>query len=829
MPLSRLSLRFACLLLALAATAHAQQPLPAGTPLQSLPGLPGVPGPLPATPSGNPADAEKPTVRLSFPNSPIADVLHDYEQLSGKHVIYDNTVQGQINLNINTFVTRTQAIHLIESTLNLNGFALIPTEDNVVKVIGISKQPRDFGIPIYYDLADVPDTEQLVTFLVHLHYLEPQETSGMLQQYIPPIATVAFTPLVKAGAILITDSGRSVRRLVKFISEIDQPAAPVTEKFFTLQRADATKAVEFLNNLFETKNAGGTPGAAGNTGAAALPGLTNARRPIRRVGEETAPAEGAVVGPNGAISLSGDSLIYGKITLTPDVRTNRVYVVTSPVNLPVIESLLREYDADTPFATPVRRPLQFVSAKDVLPILVQALTEPGSDANGNGTTPGATNPNNNGRNASSSGNSFNSNSNNSNGGSFNSSGSGSSGSDSSNVGQSALDTQPVDTTPTEQTVGNTKLIADQRNNTIIVIGGEDSRDKVFAVLDQLDKRTPQVIIRTVIGELSLTDDHEFGLNYLLRSNRGSVLSQFNGSQLPGSTTATTSTDTTTGSTGTTGTTAAADSTASTLNTFTTLATGVASGFSGVGGIISIGKSFDVILSALESTSRFKTISRPMIFTQNNKKALIASGQEIAVPTQSLSSSTGTTVGTAGIATNVDYKSVVLQLEVVPLINSKNEITMDIYQQVDSLVTGASTTVAGTSIPTIATRKLRNTVSAPNNSTIVLGGLITQDQNDSNNDIPYLNRIPILGKLLFSTRTRNHDRSELIILMHPEVVNSNEEQYAVRDKEEAKTYLGKGLENQLDPVQVRRAYPVKSTTRVKKITTSTTVASGPTGK
>ena len=89
---------------------------------------------------------------------------------------------------------------------------------------------------------------------------------------------------------------------------------------------------------------------------------------------------------------------------------------------------------------------------------------------------------------------------------------------------------------------------------------------------------------------------------------------------------------------------------------------------------------------------------------------------------------------------------------------------------------------------------------------MLGGLITQDQNDSNNDIPYLNRIPILGKLLFSTRTRNHDRSELIILMHPEVVNSNEEQYAVRDKEEAKTYLGKGLENQLDPVQVRRAYP-----------------------
>ena len=169
----------------------------------------------------------------------------------------------------------------------------------------------------------------------------------------------------------------------------------------------------------------------------------------------------------------------------------------------------------------------------------------------------------------------------------------------------------------------------------------------------------------------------------------------------------------------------------------------------------------------------------------------------------------------------------LQLEVVPLINSKNEVTLDIYQQVDSLVTGASTTVAGNPIPTIATRKLRNTVSAPNNSTIVLGGLITEDENTSNNNIPYLNRIPILGKLLFSTRTRDKDRSELIILMHPEVVNTNPDQIRVREKEENKTYLGAGLEQQLDPIEVRRALPVKqttsTTTRVQKTTT------GPTGK
>ena len=823
MPNSRSLRLLTCLLLVFVATGRAQRPFSGALP--TPPNLPTVPGALPPNGEAAPGGTPEATTKLVFPGAKIEDVLHFYEILSGKHVIYDNTVQGNITLNIDTPVTRAQAMHIIEMELSLDGFVMIPTDqDNVVKVLGLNKPPRGQGVPIFYELANVPDTEQIVTFLFHLHYLEPQETVGMLNQYIPPGPVASFTPLVKASALLITDTGRSVKRLVELLTQVDLPASPVTETYYNLARADATKAVEFLNNVFETKASGGTtPGA---TGSAAIPGVANpaARRPIRRIGEDGQVADANVVtGPNGTITLSGDALILGRITLTADVRTNRVYVVTSPVNLPLVERLLHEYDADTPFATPVKRALQFVSAKDVLPILIQALTEPGADSGAGGSTPGSTNPSKNGNTSNTNNNSFGSNANNSTGGSFGGSSGSSSGS--SSVGQEALDTQPVDTTPTEQTVGNNKIIADQRNNTIIVIGGAEARDKIFEVLDQLDVRTPQVVIRTVIGELSLTDDHEFGLNYLLRSNRGSLLSQFNASQLPAGTTAASSVTGTTGTTTTgttTGTTAAQDSTSSALNTFSTLASGVTSGFSGVGGIISIGKSFDVILSALESTSRFKTVSRPMIFTQNNKKALIASGQEIAVPTSQIGSTSGSIGSTVGTYTNVDYKSVTLQLEVVPLINSKNEVTLDIYQQVDSLVSGGSTTVNGTVVPTIATRKLRNTVSAPNNSTIVLGGLITEDENKSNNDIPYLNKIPVLGKLLFSSRTRNNDRSELIILMHPQVVNTDPEQFALRDKEESKTYLGHGLEQQLDPIEVRRAIPVPGAVR-KKTTVTTTVS------
>ena len=548
--------------------------------------------------------------------------------------------------------------------------------------------------------------------------------------------------------------------------------------------------------------------------------------------------QNAVVATGGQPMLSGDSLIQGHITLTADVRTNSVYVITSPVNIPLVERLLREYDADTPFAQPVRYPLRFVSAKDVLPILVQALADPGSDAasgagtsgtGSSGSSTGRTSVNNSSTSSNSSSNPFSSlngsSSGSSSGGYGSSGGSGSGGS--SNIGDSGLDTQAVDTTPTIATVGNTKIIADQRSNTMIVLGGQEARDKVSETIRQLDVRAPQVVIRTVIGELSLSNNSELGFNYLLRTNRGSLASNYNAGFFNNGTTAATGTgvgtgtvtDPTTGVTTGTGT-STGSTTSSTLNTFTDLATGLAgvsSSFSGVGGILAIGKSFEIILSALESTNRFKTISRPMIFTSNNKKAIIASGQEIAVPTQSLNSGAINTNGTASIATNVDYKNVTLQLEVVPLINSEHEVTLDILQKIDSLVQGAGTIVGGTSVPTIATRYLKSTVSAPNNSTIVLGGLITQDENHTSGDIPYLSKIPVLGPL-FRSRTTGGDRSELIILMHPQVVNTPDLLAQTRKNEGRRTYLGSDLEGQLLPNEVRKALPVEKKVIKKTVTT-----------
>ena len=85
--------------------------------------------------------------------------------------------------------------------------------------------------------------------------------------------------------------------------------------------------------------------------------------------------------------LSEDSLIVGKIKLEADVRTNRIHVITRPINLPFIEKLISEFDANVEFGKPVTRPLKYIAAADVLPVLVQALTEPGDQNQQSGQSP----------------------------------------------------------------------------------------------------------------------------------------------------------------------------------------------------------------------------------------------------------------------------------------------------------------------------------------------------------------------------------------------------------------------------------------------------------
>jgi general secretion pathway protein D len=750
------------LLLALAAPGFAQRP----------------PSPAPAPATANPARPAAPIpgsqerVKLQFPNSDVQDVLRLYEQLTGKRVIMDNFVQGKVNIFLTNDPTKEEAIQIIKVSLLMNGFSLVPEDPDIVKVIGTGKNPRGQGVPIISDPADIPPGDQVVSYLFKLRYADPTELQQVLGQYLsPPQTYTSVLPLPKSSSILITENSTVIRGLAKIIDQIDVAPAEVTSEFIKLERADATKVVDTLKDIFEKGAEQNRPAGPGGGPGRGVRGVANPVIPV-------AQGEGDL----GALTgLSEDSVIVGKIKLAPDVRTNRIHVITRPINMPFIRKLIAELDANVEFGKPVTRPLRYISASDVLPVLVQALTEPGGEQQQGGAggaagpqagptpqrtpNPTVTNPYNVGQTSTATGSTL-------------------------NISEE-LSTQPVDTAPKAVTIGNSKIIADQRANTIIVLGSREVVVKIEKILDEMDVKAPQVALATVIGELTLNKDEQFGVDYFIRANKKYALTtNFPNVPPPFPGGSTTSPAPSPGGTPITSGGSVFDP--GNLISFTQLATNAAQG---TNIYLAAGATLAAVVHALDSTGRFHVISRPMVFTSNNKKAIIANGQEIPVPVNTLSNVSGATVaGVASVQSSIEFKKVALQLEVVPLINSEKEVSLDILQKIDSVVPGSNVNIGGNSVPTIATRYIRTNVSAPNCSTIVLGGLITDTKNTSKDGIPYLSRLPVVGSLFRST-TKMRDRTELIILMRPEVSLTKLDLYRLRQKHEDRTHFGPELEQE----------------------------------
>jgi type II secretory pathway component GspD/PulD (secretin) len=307
----------------------------------------------------------------------------------------------------------------------------------------------------------------------------------------------------------------------------------------------------------------------------------------------------------------------------------------------------------------------------------------------------------------------------------------------------------------------------------------------------MDVKAPQVSLSTVIGQLTLSNNEEFGVDWFAKYNKRFVGTSRNNSvfttndpnvPIPGS-------SVNPGS-------SVAPVVPNILDpanliNFSQIIQNVGNG---TNIYVAAGNAFAAIVHLLESTNRFRVISRPTVFTSNNKKAIIASGQEVPVPVNTLTNANAGIINqTAAVSASIEYKKVVLQLEVVPLINSEKEVSLDILQKIDSIVPGGNVNISGNSVPTIDTRYIRTNVAAANGSTIVLGGLIEDQKQKNYQGFPYLSRIPLIGAAFRSTSS-GKQRRELIILMCPEVTLTKLDLYRLRQKwENNNTHFGPELD------------------------------------
>lgn len=190
--------------------------------------------------------------------------------------------------------------------------------------------------------------------------------------------------------------------------------------------------------------------------------------------------------------------------------------------------------------------------------------------------------------------------------------------------------------------------------------------------------------------------------------------------------------------------------------------------------------FQVALNALQSTGQAKVLSAPSLMVMNNQEAQINVGTRIPVQTTSLIgiggiNTSGSTSQQTGIGSTT-YLDTGVILQVKPRVNPGGLVYMDVSQEVSK--PGAGSTVNGN--PPINTRTLDTSIAVQSGETVLLGGLISEDDQTSEDGVPGLSRIPVLGKLFGSTK-RGTQRTELIVLITPRVVNNADEAHEVTEE------------------------------------------------
>jgi general secretion pathway protein D len=189
--------------------------------------------------------------------------------------------------------------------------------------------------------------------------------------------------------------------------------------------------------------------------------------------------------------------------------------------------------------------------------------------------------------------------------------------------------------------------------------------------------------------------------------------------------------------------------------------------------------FQAAVSALEKNTNTKTLSAPSLVVLNNQVAHIQVGDQIPV-NQTYYSGLGGTTDTATTVGQVEYLPTGVILDVQPRVNPGGLVYLNIDQQVSS----ASQTANAQGNYTISQRQIATQLGVQSGQTVLLGGLITQNNQTGNSGVPFLSDIPILGKL-FGTTSKSKTRTELIVLITPRVITNSDEAKQITDEYQQK--------------------------------------------
>lgn len=281
---------------------------------------------------------------------------------------------------------------------------------------------------------------------------------------------------------------------------------------------------------------------------------------------------------------------------------------------------------------------------------------------------------------------------------------------------------------------NFSLVVDERANALVFDTTGEQYRKLLPLIKRLDVSPKQVVLEVFIAEVTLTDEFKQGVEFAFQNGAYSF------------------------------------------------STSGAFGVQEFGGLSYIleGANAQFNINAFQSNSLVNVLSKPSLVVRDGVSASISVGTEIPV----VGSTSQDPINGEKETTQIDYRKTGVELSVTPTVNAQGVIIMEIDQSISNQVDGGSTVADS---PSIFERTIKTEVVAESGQTVILGGLISENDSDVRTKVPVLGDIPLLGAL-FRADNDTVTKTELIIMVTPKIIEKTAEW------EDVKTRFTQGLNN-----------------------------------
>jgi general secretion pathway protein D len=303
---------------------------------------------------------------------------------------------------------------------------------------------------------------------------------------------------------------------------------------------------------------------------------------------------------------------------------------------------------------------------------------------------------------------------------------------------------------------NVRITADVTNNAVLVYANQEAQRIVEQTIRQIDRPQRQIAIEATIAEVTLNDQLNYGVQFFLASQKGSISNTISGISNS----------------------AAVGSNTEPASNAVNAAAGALLGraLPGFNFLIGSENSPRVVLDALHGITNVKVLSNPSLVVLDNQPATLQVGDQVPF-------STGTaTVLTANntVVNTIDYKNTGIILRVLPRANANGNVVLDIEQEISNIAAGSANSLT----PTISQRRVKSSIAVTSGQTVLLAGLISETENRQRQGLPILDSIPGVGDA-FSHQTTSRARTELILFIRPTVIKDGVDAHVIAEEMRSK--------------------------------------------